>query len=143
MATTADLGRVIGPTGPKGDTGPKGQDLVHVKYVIDNNNRQVYLPTGWYCVVYNRCNSIDMIKIQVKFKRLTSNKQELPTSLVKAWTSTTFIGMLPTPDADMRTYDFIHIVNSDITDAYRIVAYLTDRSNANIETTSVIFTKID
>lgn len=45
MATTVDLGRVIGPTGPKGDTGPKGQDLVHAKYVIDKNNTQLYLPT--------------------------------------------------------------------------------------------------
>ena len=134
MATTVDLGRVIGPTGPK------GEDLVHKTYILHGNNSEIYIPTGWYAVATN-ISSND--PLNVKFKIVSTAATVTPVSIVKSWTDNTSIGFLPTPDSDIRKYDFIYLPNSESTSSSRTVAYIDRKFNPDADITRVIFTKID
>lgn len=52
MATTVDLGKVVGAQGPQGIQGPQGPqgDSYITKYVVNASNKTVQLPTGVYAV---------------------------------------------------------------------------------------------
>lgn len=71
MATTVDLGKVIGPQGPQGAQGPQGPqgDSYITKYVVNSSNQSVTLPRGVYAV---QTNSSGREYIIVKFDGITS-----------------------------------------------------------------------
>lgn len=74
MATTVDLGKVVGAQGPQGvqgpqgPTGPKGDSYI-TKYVVNASNKTVMLPVDVYAVSTSASNREQIL---VKFNNDTS-----------------------------------------------------------------------
>ena len=74
MATTVDLGKVVGAQGPQGVQGPQGPTGPHgdsyiTKYVVNASNKTVTLPQGVYVV---QTSVSGREQITVKFNNSTS-----------------------------------------------------------------------